>query len=118
MLLGLLLARYQSCVNRSSALLPPDIRAWSRHLSRYVYLLIYAVIGIRQCIRIVGGMWHGGGRDLNGVDDRFYASVDLASVDFKGDFPLLLMTTLGALAVIRVMAFILARMSTMGRVRR
>jgi len=95
-LIGLLLARYRTCVKRSTPLLPADIRAWSRRLSRFVYLLIYAVIGIRQCMSIVGGMWHGGAPD---------APPDLSGFDPKGDFPLLLMTTLLALAVVRVMAF-------------
>lgn len=117
MLLGLLLARYPTCVKRSSPLLPPDIRAWSRHLSRFVYLLMYAVIGISQCIRVVGGMWHGGGRDLHWLDDRLHAPANLANLDLEGDFALLLMTTFVALALVRVMALRLARESTAGTVR-
>jgi hypothetical protein len=41
-------------------------------------------------------MWHGGAPDLTSA---------LGGLDPKGDFPLLLMTTLLALAVVRVMAF-------------
>ncbi len=96
MLAGLLLARYRACVKRATPLLPADISAWSRQLSSFVYLLIYAVIGIRQCLSIAGGMWHGGAPDLTSA---------LGGLDPKGDFPLLLMTTLLALAVVRVMAF-------------
>jgi hypothetical protein len=101
MLFALLLARHQSCVNRSMPLLPADIRVLSRQLSRLVYLLMYGAIGIRLCVSIVDGMWRGGAPDLN---------------DPKGDFPLLFTTALLALALVRVMAFRLSRASTAGKV--
>jgi hypothetical protein len=95
-LLVLLVARYQACVKCGAPLLRADIHALSRQLSRFVYLLIYAVIGIRQCMSIAGGLWNGG---------ALSSPADLAGLDLKGDFPLLLLTTLLALAVVRVMAF-------------
>jgi len=95
-LFGLLLARFQSCVKRGAPLLPPDVRALCRDLSRLVYVMVYAVIGIRQCVGIVGGMWHAGA--LN-------SPADPARFDPKGDFSLLFITTLVALALVRFMAF-------------
>jgi hypothetical protein len=95
-LFGLLLARCQSCVKRGAPLLPPDVRALCRDLSRFVYVMIYAVIGIRQCVGIVGGMWH---------DAALSSPADSARFDPKGDFPLLFITTLVALALVRFMAF-------------
>src|SRR6202034_1598716 len=52
-LCGLVLARYQWRVRHSPCMLPSDIRELSRHLSRIVYLLLYAVIGIRQSVGII-----------------------------------------------------------------
>lgn len=57
---GLVLARYQWCIEHSACMSPDDVRDLSRHLSRIVYLFLYLVIGVRLSISIVNSIWHGG----------------------------------------------------------
>ena len=53
-------ARFYTCLKYSGPTRQADIRSLSRELSRTVYLLLYAVVGIRQIIGIAGSLRHGG----------------------------------------------------------
>ena len=53
-------ARFYTCWKFSRPMRQADIRSLSRELSRTVYLLLYAVVGIRQIIGIAGCLRHGG----------------------------------------------------------
>jgi cytochrome b561 len=105
LLCGLVFARYQWRVRHSPRMLPADIRELSRHLSRIVYLLLYAVIGVRQSISIINSIWHGTAVDFNLFDDRFRNGPDRSGWDPKDDFQLFLATGFFVLMIVRVLAF-------------
>ena len=71
LLCGLVFARCRWQVKHSPRMLPADIRELTRRLSRNVYLLLYVVIGVRETIGIVNGLWYGGSVDFNLFDQRF-----------------------------------------------
>ncbi|HWS65914.1 MAG TPA: hypothetical protein VN325_24390 [Steroidobacteraceae bacterium] len=68
LLCGLVLVRYNWII-RYAPHLHEDIRELSRHLSRIVYLMLYAVIGIRLGISLVNWGWHGGSLALTLLDE-------------------------------------------------
>ena len=109
-LFGLLLCAlvFSRCwwrVKHSPRMLLADIRELSRHLSRAVYLLLYVVVGLRQFIGILNGIWHGGAVDFNLFDERFRNGPDRASWNPKDDFQFFLGTGLAVLIIVRVLAF-------------
>ena len=94
-LLGILvIARYEWVVRHSPPRLPRDIRELSRHLSRIVYLLLYLVIGLRECLGTANFAWQGSATHV---------------FDPKDDFQLFLASGLLALVVVRVLASIARR---------
>jgi cytochrome b561 len=101
----LVLARFRWRVKHSPGMRAADIRELSRHLSRLVYLSLYVVIGVRQCIGIASSLWHGGAVDFNLFDDRFRNGPDRAGFNPKDDFQLFLASVFAVLALIRVLAF-------------
>jgi cytochrome b561 len=105
LLCGLVFSRCWWRVKHSPRMLPADIRELSRHLSRIVYLLLYVVIGVRQLLGILDGIWHGGAVDFNLFDARFRNGPDSASWNPKDDFQLFLATGFSVLIIVRVVAF-------------
>jgi cytochrome b561 len=105
LLCGLVLARYQWCVQHSAPMLPADIRELSRHLSRIVYLFLYVVIGVRLCISIVSSLWHGGAIDFNLFDERFRHGPDTKAFDPRDDLQQFVASGLFALIFVRVLAY-------------
>jgi hypothetical protein len=106
LLCALVLARCLWSVKRSPAMLPTDIRQLSRHLSRSVYLLLYAVIGVRELIAVLNGVWHGGVVDFNLFDERFRGP-DYAGFNPKDDFQLFFASGFVTLIFLRVLTFTL-----------
>jgi cytochrome b561 len=98
-------ARFMRQVKHSPRMLPADIRALSRRLSRIVYLLLYVVIGLRQTMGILGSIWHGGSVDFKFFDMGFRHGPDYAGFNPKDDFQLFLASGLLVLILIRVSAF-------------
>jgi cytochrome b561 len=91
-LLGILvIARYEWIVRRSPPRLPSDIRELSRHLSRTVYLMLYLVIGISECL---------------GTANLAQGGSDTQAFDPRDDFQVFLASGLVALAIVRILAFI------------
>jgi cytochrome b561 len=107
LLCGLVLARCRSRLERSPGMRAADIPELSRHLSRLVYLLLYAVIGVREVIGILHHLWYGGPVDFSLFDARFSRGPDHAGFDPKDDFQLFLTSGLVALLFVRVLAFTL-----------
>jgi hypothetical protein len=106
LLCGLVLARCRWSVKRSTSMLPTDIRQLSRHLSRTIYMLLYVVIGVKELIAILNGVWHGGVVDFNLYDERFRGP-DYAGFNPKDDFQLFLACGFIALIFLRGLTFTL-----------
>jgi hypothetical protein len=94
LLVGLVIARYYWWLKHSAPAQKDDIRRFSRHLSRLIYLVLYLVIGAKLIIAIVNFMWHRGTLD-------FGLLLDNDSADFRA----ILVCGLIALALIRGLAF-------------
>jgi hypothetical protein len=90
LLCGLVIARFYRRAKHSPLAVPADIRDFSRQLSRMVYILLYATIGVRQVICIVELNWHG-------VSGNGFGPAE--------DLQVFIVYGLVALAVIRVLAF-------------
>jgi cytochrome b561 len=105
LLCGLVLARYQWCVDNSPCMFPTNVRELSRHLSRIVYLLLYVVIGVRLSINIVGSIRHGHAVDLNPFEERFRNGPDSKAFYPKADFQQFFAASLFTLAFVRVLAY-------------
>jgi cytochrome b561 len=105
LLCGLVLARCRWRVQHSPRMLPNDVRELSRHLSRIVYLLLYAVIGGGELIGILNNLWHGAPLDFNLLDAHFRQGSAHAGFDPKDDFQLFFVSGLFALLFVRVLAF-------------
>jgi cytochrome b561 len=105
LLCGWVIVRYRLPVNNSPCMLPSDVRAFARQQSRIVYLVLYAVIGVRLCIGIVSSMWHGGAADSSLFDEHVFMGPDSKAFDPKDDFQLFLASGILALLVVRVIAF-------------
>jgi len=101
----LVLARYQRCIKLSPSMLTTEIHELSRHLSRFVYLSLYLVVGLRQVISIIDSTWHGGAVDFNFFDERFRNGPDTKVFDPNNDCQLLLASGLFVLVIVRVLAF-------------
>jgi hypothetical protein len=104
LLCALVLSRCGWRVRQSPRMLPADIRALSRHLSRIVYLLLYVVIGTRQIMGIVTSFWHGGAVEFNLFEERFRGP-DYAGFNPKDDFQMFLASGLSVLIIVRVLVF-------------
>jgi hypothetical protein len=83
-------ARFHSGLKVATPMRPADIRSLSRELSRTVYLLLYAVIGIREIIGVVGWLWHSG----TWASGEFAADAELQAVIAYGLIGLLLIRAL------------------------
>ena len=101
---GMVLARYQWCVEHSPWMLSTDSRELSRHLSRNVYLLLYVVIGVTLGIHLVDSIWHGRAIDFNPFDERSRNGPDSKESGSKADFQQFFVAGLFALAFVRVLA--------------
>jgi cytochrome b561 len=99
---SLVFARYQWCVKYSAPTSPDDIQGLARHLSRIVYLLVYAVLGVRLIVSIASSIWHGATIDLDPFDKRF--SSGSVTSDTDADFRQYLMACLVARAFVSVLA--------------
>ena len=109
LLCGWVIVRYRLLFKSSPCMLPSDVRGFARQQSRIVYLVLYAVIGVRLCIGIVSSMWHGGAADLGLLDERVFNGPDSKAFDPKDDFQLFLASGILALVVVRVIAFAVRR---------
>lgn len=105
LLCGLVFARCRWRVQHSPRMLPGDIRELSRHLSRIVYLLLYAVIGGRELIGILNNLWHGAPVDFGLLEAHSRQGPEHAGFDPKDDFQLFFVSGLFALLFVRVLAF-------------
>jgi len=107
LLCGLVLARYRWLVERSPRMRSAEVRALSRHLSRIVYLFLYVVIGMRELVRILNSLWHGGPVDFDLFEDGFSHGRDYGDFDPKDDFQLFFASGLFALIFVRALAYTL-----------
>jgi hypothetical protein len=101
LLCGLVVVRYQWII-RHSPHLQEDTRELSRHLSRIVYLMLYAVIGSRLGISLVNWIWHGGSLDLTLLDEGLRNDDESREFDPRHDYHMILLSggiTLGMLRV-------------------
>jgi cytochrome b561 len=105
LLCGLVFARYRWRVEHSPRAAPADIRELSRHLSRVVYLSLYAVIGLRQIIGILNTLRHGGAAGFSLFDEHSQFGPDHAGFNAKDDFQLFLASGLVTLVFVRFLAF-------------
>jgi hypothetical protein len=96
LLWGLVIARFCLRLKYSALALPSEIRDLSRQLSRMVYLLLYAIIGIAQVIDAAGRLWQGG---------TFEFRLGHGGIGPGEDFQAVVGCGLVALLVIRVLAF-------------
>jgi hypothetical protein len=103
LLCGLVFARFRWHVTHSPRMLPADIHRLTRHLSRTVYLMLYAVIGVREIAGIVSSLWHGGSVDFNLFDERFRNGPDYAAFNPRDDFQLFIGSGLVVLIFVRTL---------------
>jgi cytochrome b561 len=103
LLCGLVFARYRWCVGDSPRM-PPN-RGLFRHLSRIVYLILYLIVGVREIVGILNGLWHGVAIDFNLFDDRIGNGPDHASWDPNDDFQMFFASGLFALIFVRVLGY-------------
>ena len=101
LLCGLVLARY-GWIIRYSPYLQEDIRGLSRHLSRIVYLMLYAVIGVRLGISLGNWIWHGGSLHL-ALIDGLRNDDDGRSINPHHDYHMILLCGGIALGMVRVL---------------
>lgn len=59
LLCGLVVWRFRGWLKSCLPSEPAEARAFSRQLSRMVYLVLYLVIGIRQSVEMVNARWLG-----------------------------------------------------------
>jgi cytochrome b561 len=105
LLWGLVIARFYRRIKHSPLAQSADIREFSRHLSRMIYLLLYLLIGIKQIIAIVNFMWHGGTLDFGLLQANSRIADDSPAFEPTKDFRAVLMCGISALALVRVVAF-------------
>lgn len=105
LLCGLVLAAYHWRIKHSPRMLSGNVRELSRHLSRIVYLMLYVVIGVREVIVIINGLWHGGAVDFNLFGEHSRHGLDDRGFDPKDDFQLFFASGLFALIFVRALAF-------------
>jgi hypothetical protein len=108
---GLVLASFEWRVKHSPPMLPLDVRELSRYLSRIVYLLLYAVLGVRESIVLAHSAWYGGAVDFSLFDPHVGRAPDYRWFNPKDDFQLFLASGLFALLFVRVLAIGLWRRS-------
>ena len=101
LLCGLLLIRYHWIV-RYAPHLHEDIRELSRHLSRIVYLMLYAVIGGRLGVGLVDWIWHGGPLDLTLLDQGLRNDDDSRVFNPHHDYHMILLSGGITLGMVRV----------------
>jgi len=101
LLFGLVIAQYEWGVKHSPRLLD-DIRELSRHLSRIVYLMLYAVIGIRLGISLVNWGWHGGSLALTLLDEGLRNDDDSRVFNPHHDYHMILLSGGITLGMVRV----------------
>jgi hypothetical protein len=105
LLCGVVIAEYRRRAGNSGGLEPDHGRALCRELSRIVYLSLYVVIGVRQCVALANAIWHGGAVDFNLLNPRFRAGPDSGAFDPQDDFQMFLASGLFALILVRGLAF-------------
>jgi hypothetical protein len=99
---AVVLARCRWCVQHAHLMPSLDRRELSRHLSRIVYLFLYAVLAARQGAAIADGLWGGGASHFSLLDERFRGP-DNGAFYPKDDFQLFIVSGLSALAFARVL---------------
>jgi hypothetical protein len=113
LLCGVVVARCRWCITHSTrALLPPDVRNLSRHLSRIVYLMLYLSIGAREMIAILSSVWHGGAVDSNLFGPHVRQGPNYLGFFPKDDLQMFVASGLCALIFVRILAFRLWLRST------
>ena len=105
LLCSLVLARCRWRVRHSPRMLPNDIRELSRHLSRIVYLLLYAVIAGGELIGILSNLHHASPVDFSPLGAHFRQGPAHPGFDPKDDFQLFFVSGLFALLFVRVLTF-------------
>jgi len=101
LLCGLVLVRYQWII-RYSPHLQEDVRGLSRHLSRIVYVMLYAVIGFRLGLSLENWIWHGGSLDLTVLDEGLRNDDDSRVFNPHHDYHMTLLSGGVALGMVRV----------------
>jgi hypothetical protein len=94
LLCGLVVVRFRRWLKGSPPAHPPDIRRFTRQLSRMVYLVLYLVTGATEIINVIGSR-----------QDGILPARDLALLKPTSDSDAFLICGLIALASIRVLAF-------------
>jgi cytochrome b561 len=105
LLCGVVIAEYRRRAGNSPGMQFAHGRTLCRQLSRIVYLSLYVIVGVRQCISLANAIWHGGTVDFNLLEPRFRAGPDSGVFDPKDDFQMFLASGLFALIVVRALAF-------------
>ena len=105
LLYALIIAGYLRRLRRSSAMRAGDAAELSRQLARLVYLILYLAIAIRQGMSIVGCLLHGGALDFNLFDERLRTHFDSMGVDPGDDLQLLVLTSISAIVLVKVLGY-------------
>ncbi len=104
LLCGWLTVRIRVRVKRSPCMLPGDVYEMSRQHSRIVYMVLYAVIGIKLCVSTVISAWNGEYNDFSRLDEHFLNGASSNLFDPKDDYQMCLASGLVALALVRLIA--------------
>jgi cytochrome b561 len=106
LLFGSAFARCQWCIKHPPRrLVPADVHALARHLSRTQYLLLYLVVGAREIIGILAGPRHNGSVEFHVWNAQVGHSFGPGGIDANDDLQWILGAGLLALILIRVLMF-------------
>lgn len=105
LLCGWVAVRYRLLVKNFPRMSSSEVRGFARQQLRIVYLVLYAVVGLRLGIGLVSFMWPGGAAKLSLLSAHAFNGPDAKAFDPRDDFQLFLASGLLALVVVRVIAF-------------
>ncbi len=104
LLMGLVVSRIYWYVSMSPPACPLDIRQFTRHLSRTVYLLLYVVIFAKEIVDLGNATWHHGTFDFEMLAAYLRMPVEQVSAGFKEEFRGYVVCGVSAIVIIRLWA--------------
>jgi cytochrome b561 len=104
LLLAYVISRFYWRPRNSPSVRPPDLRAFSRQVSRSVLLLLYVVIFAREIMGLVGLTWHDGAFDFPLLKAYLSMSISRRGGELRSDLSGYLACGIVALAMVRLLA--------------
>jgi cytochrome b561 len=99
-----IIARFCWAMSRPALVPPTDIKAFTRHQSRMVYLMLYCLMGIKEGGAVATSLWHGQAPDFGWLQGNPGATIDHAMYAPVEGFRVYLAYGVFALILIRILA--------------